>query len=698
MKQREIEVQSDRSSQADTAERGRSFNVGQYLKLSPPIFRESEVDEYFDAFEKMASRMGWPEDKWSVILQSVLTGKAQKVYAAMPLQDSADYESVKAKILDAYEKVPEAYRQQVRGQVKSERQTFCEFATEKEQCFDRWVRSCRCENQYDKLREVFLIEEFVRKLTPELRTYVNEKRVSTLKEAATFADEYALTHKTRSQYQPKVNPPFSGYRPQRAQTGQNPSSNYRPYRKSPVPDTRNSQLPRVTCAYCKIAGHTQSECWRLNGRPGSYPKPVAATGLSPSGVEMKLFTPLPVEVQKDFGPFVSESSVSLFDSPPTKIHVLRDTGAAQSLILKNVLPFSEESYSGTSVLVSGVGGIQSIPLHKVVLESKLVPAGVYLVGVCDTLPVNGVSLLLGNDLAGSRVVSNPCMSDVPVISKDESDLQDIFPECVVTRATARRQLAVDPITSDVDLCLADSFMADLRDIPPANPPTEVVPILAPGVLPAMTREQLIHEQQNDVELFAFAGKAVSETESSKVAVCYYVLSGLLMLFLGMAGFYRKFCCNFSTVVAPLTDLLKKGTKFVWSEGCQAAFEKVKAMLSHSPVLAAPDFSKPFVIAVDSCDIGTGSVLMQQDDAGVDHPICFYSKKFNPHQKNYSTVEKEALGLIFALQHFEVYVGSSSTPVTVYTDHNPLTFVHKMRTKKPKVVKVESGPSGLQHRY
>ena len=144
------------------------------------------------------------------------------------------------------------------------------------------------------------------------------------------------------------------------------------------------------------------------------------------------------------------------------------------------------------------------------------------------LPVNGVSLLLGNDLAGSRVVSNPCMSDVPVISKDESDLQDIFPECVVTRATARRQLAVDPVTSDVDLCLADSFMADLRDIPPANPPTEVVPMLAPEVLPALTREQLIHEQQNDVELSAFAGKAVSETESSKVAVCYYVSSGLLM--------------------------------------------------------------------------------------------------------------------------------------------------------------------------
>ena len=160
----------------------------------------------------------------------------------------------------------------------------------------------------------------------------------------------------------------------------------------------------------------------------------------------------------------------------------------------------------------------------------------------------------------------------------------------------------------------------------------------------------------------------------------------LMRFLGMAGFYRKFCRNFSPVVAPLTDLLRKGAKFKWSDTCQAAFDKVKAMLSHSPVLAAPDFSKPFCIAVDSCDIGTGSVLTQQDDAGIDHPVCFFSKKFNTHQRNYSTIEKEALGLILALQHFEAYVDSSSVPVVVYTDHNPLTFVHKMRTKNQRLLR------------
>ena len=63
-----------------------------------------------------------------------------------------------------------------------------------------------------------------------------------------------------------------------------------------------------------------------------------------------------------------------------------------------------------------------------------------------------------------------------------------------------------------------------------------------------------------------------------------------------------------------------------------------------------------------------------------------SKKFNAHQQNYSTVEKEVLGVLLALQHFEVYVGSASSPVTVYTDHNPLMFVHKMRTKNQRLLR------------
>lgn len=62
---------------------------------------------------------------------------------------------------------------------------------------------------------------------------------------------------------------------------------------------------------------------------------------------------------------------------------------------------------------------------------------------------------------------------------------------------------------------------------------------------------------------------------------------------------------------------------------------------------------------------------------VQHPVCYFSRKFNKHHLHYSTIEKETLALLLALQHFEVYVSSSSETVVVYTDHNPLTFLSRM---------------------
>ena len=160
----------------------------------------------------------------------------------------------------------------------------------------------------------------------------------------------------------------------------------------------------------------------------------------------------------------------------------------------------------------------------------------------------------------------------------------------------------------------------------------------------------------------------------------------LMRFLGMAGYYRKFCSNFSSISAPLTNLLKRNTKFVWSTICQESFEQIKAMLQSSPVLLAPDFSKPFKLAVDASDVGIGGVLLQEDSSGVDHPVCYFSKKLNKHQKNYSTIEKECLALVLALQHFDVYVSSSYVPLVVFTDHNPLTFLSKIKNKSQRLVR------------
>ena len=159
----------------------------------------------------------------------------------------------------------------------------------------------------------------------------------------------------------------------------------------------------------------------------------------------------------------------------------------------------------------------------------------------------------------------------------------------------------------------------------------------------------------------------------------------LIRFLGMAGYYRKFSDNFSVIAEPLTNLLSKRTKFIWTNNCQKAFDILKAILKNEPVLLAPNFAKEFKLRVDASDTGAGSVLMQEDDNGVDHAVSSFSKRFYKHQKNYSTIEKECSSLIRALQHFEVYLTLSS-PTVIFSDHNPLIFIHKMKNKNQRLLR------------
>ncbi len=181
---------------------------------------------------------------------------------------------------------------------------------------------------------------------------------------------------------------------------------------------------------------------------------------------------------------------------------------------------------------------------------------------------------------------------------------------------------------------------------------------------------------------------VAPVQSKVMAVAEYpcpTTKKELQRFLGLVGYYRSFCKNFSTVVFPLTELLKAKAKFVWSPECQLSFENVKSVLCSSPVLAAPCFDRAFMLQVDASQVGAGAVLLQGDDRGVLRPVSFFSKKFNNYQRNYSVIEKEALSLIWALQHFHVYVGAGG-PTVIYTDHNPLTFLSSLRCPNQRLMR------------
>ncbi|KAL4009738.1 hypothetical protein ACER0C_003590 [Sarotherodon galilaeus] len=170
------------------------FDVSKHIALVP-TFRETEVDSYFNTFEKVATALNWPRDMWPILLKCKLEGKAQEVVASLSLEQSMKYEVLKDTIVRAYELVPEAYRQKFRNHKKSSSQTYVEFAHEKGALFDKWCAANGVGDDYESLCELMLLEDFKNSLPERVIMFLNEEKVTSMSKAAVLADEFVLTHK-----------------------------------------------------------------------------------------------------------------------------------------------------------------------------------------------------------------------------------------------------------------------------------------------------------------------------------------------------------------------------------------------------------------------------------------------------------------------------------------------------------------------
>ena len=466
LRMREIEMQERANQPKQKIEY--NFDITKHIRLVPP-FQEKEVDKYFLHFEKVAENLNWPKEHWTLLLQSVLIGKAREIYTQLGVEQSHHYETVKELILKGYELVPEAYRQKFRNCKKDSNQTHVEFARSKEQLFDRWCCSKKIDENYDKLRQLMLVEEFKRCIQSDVKTFLCEKQVETLEEAARLADDYYLTHKVSFIAKPK---PTSSHPQNKFMSGNSsgmPSQTNTPKPNSTSETKSQYPLSRPTCNYCKKPGHLVSECLKLKKKLESdEAKPTGLTTLRPrpqSSIKTNTIDivtkPKSDSTMEIFEPFMLNGFVSLSgdNCPPTPIKILRDTGASQSLILADILPFSEKTSSGTSVLIQGVEcGTVNIPLHHVNLSSDLV-TGPVDIGIKPSLPFKGVHLLLGNDLAGDKVVVNPLVTDTPNIGQTddpiEQEIPDLYPSCAVTRAMAKKAILKN---SNSDNDLTDTFI------------------------------------------------------------------------------------------------------------------------------------------------------------------------------------------------------------------------------------------------
>jgi len=169
-------------------------------------------------------------------------------------------------------------------------------------------------------------------------------------------------------------------------------------------------------------------------------------------------------------------------------------------------------------------------------------------------------------------------------------------------------------------------------------------------------------------------KGVSADQGKVEAVRNFVIPAdlkSLYSFLALVSYYQRFIPAFSKVAAPLFALTHKNVAFEWSEQCQQSFDNLKALLTQAPLLAFPDFSKPFVVETDASGQGLGAVLSQQQESGLVTPIAYTSRTLQRHEQNYGVTELEALGVVWAIRHFRPYLYGHSC--TVNTDHEALSL-------------------------
>jgi len=260
----------------------RSPDVVHSLRLLPK-FNEREPDVFFSLFEQLADARSWSVSYRTLLLQSVLTGKAQEAYAYLAWENIT-YESVKAAVLKAYELVPEPYRQRFRTSQKRANQSHMDFVRELSNHFNRWCVASSVDN-FDSLCNLIILEQFKNCLPSQVATYLNECKVKAATEAAGLADEYILIHR------------HGPGEPDREPVGRKEGSDRLPTSTGLYMSKGFRTSPRrgeQRCHYCHEVGHWKLECPKLRAKG----QDVGGRSVKPAALAASVWCPREVRAQK----------------------------------------------------------------------------------------------------------------------------------------------------------------------------------------------------------------------------------------------------------------------------------------------------------------------------------------------------------------------------------------------------------------
>ncbi|KAK4326574.1 hypothetical protein Pmani_002888 [Petrolisthes manimaculis] len=467
-------------------------NINNISDRYVPRFDEGQPETFFSQFEKNAAIHRWPPGTWAVLLSNVFTGEAQRAYAGLSVNESLDYPTVKSTILRVYKRVPAYYRKIFRTSQKRANQT--------------------CGVLPNKLP----LAQSSHKVNPYPSGPREPAALSPLQGRPRFApvsSGESTNRETRS----------AGY------SQFKPSSNSLScsYCKKGNHTVDRCFLVNL-CAYCKKSGHLRDHCPKLAQNPtrsssallvgmtrGTVVESVTLAGEIPVVGYEKTKSQDALEMHPSYKPYCFSGSVSPDDSLQLShpVTILRDSGSVRTFVLREAISSFPQCQTGHSLVVRGLFSKGEVPLCKIFLQSAVM-TGYVSAGIVNELPVAGVSMILGNDVAGSSMFPHsPSVS--PNCASPEQEPSEVSPACVVTRSHSRSlvkdsfsvlQVANPPpenIVSDSptpEFALDEFFNNASQESNVPDQTSSSEPVIRSIADMAVTRTTLIAEQAKDPNL------------------------------------------------------------------------------------------------------------------------------------------------------------------------------------------------------
>ena len=151
-------------------------------------------------------------------------------------------------------------------------------------------------------------------------------------------------------------------------------------------------------------------------------------------------------------------------------------------------------------------------------------------------------------------------------------------------------------------------------------------------------------------------------------------------FIGLCSYYREFIENFAETAAPLTDMVGSKSTFEWGDEQEKAFKELKRRLATAPVLAHPDWNKPFYLQPDASKNGYGAILSQRDEKGKEHPVTYISRRTRGTGERTANARRSEAGCIYwAVKKLRRFLEGHK--FFVQTDHEPLKYLRNEKNDR-----------------